>query len=56
MKLADRLQTPKPMGKAVRKIPEQRVDELLKVVALVGPHRDKVVENLVIAPGVELGL
>lgn len=56
MKLADRLQAPKPVGKAVRKIPKQRVDELLKVVALVGAHRDKVVENLVVAPGVELSL
>ena len=56
MKLADRLQTPKPMSETVSQIPKERVDELLKVVALVGPHRDKVVENLVIAPGVELGL
>jgi hypothetical protein len=56
MKLAEGLQTPKPMGKAVRQIPKERVDELLKVVALVGAHRDKVVENLVVAPGVELSL
>jgi hypothetical protein len=42
------------LGQTVSQISKQRVDELLKVVALVGAHRDKVVENLVVAPGVEL--
>jgi hypothetical protein len=42
------------MGKAVRKISIQGVDKLLKVVALFGGHRDEVVENLVVAPVVEL--
>jgi hypothetical protein len=44
------------MSETVSQIPKERIDELFKVVALVGAHRDKVVENLVVAPGVELGL
>ena len=54
MKLADRLQALESPGQTVRQIPKQRVDELLKVVALVGAYRDQVVEHLVIAPGVNL--
>ena len=54
MKLADRLQALEPPGQIVREIPEERVDELLKVVALVGADRDEVVEDLVVASGVEL--
>ena len=54
MELADRLQTLKPPRQSVRKIPKQRVDELLQVVPLVGPHGDKVIEDFVVAPCVEL--
>ena len=54
MKLADRFQALESSGETVHEIPEKRVDELLQVVALVGPRCDEVVENLVVAPGVEL--
>ena len=56
MELADRLQALEPPGQSVREIPEQRVDELLQVVPLVGPDRYEVVEDLVVAPGMEIGL
>ena len=44
----------KPPSQGVREIPEQRVDELLKIVPLVCPDRDEVVEDLVVAPGMEM--
>ena len=43
-------------ARAVRQIPKQRVDELLKIVALVGADSDEVVENLVVASGMKLRL
>jgi hypothetical protein len=55
MELADRFQALEPLDKAICKISKQRVDKLLQVVALTGACRDKVVENLIVAPGVELG-
>ncbi len=54
MKLGDRLQAPEPSGQTVRQIPNQRVDELLQVVALVGAHCDEIVENLIVASRVNL--
>ena len=54
MELTDCLQALESPCQTVRKIPKKRVDELLKVVALVGAYRDQVVEHLVIAPGVNL--
>ena len=56
MKLADRLQALKSPGQTVRQISEKSIDELLQVIALVGADGDQVVENLVVAPGVELRL
>ena len=54
MKLGDRLQAPELPRQTIRQIPNQRVDELLQVVALVSADSDEVVEYLVVAFGVNL--
>ena len=54
MELADGLQTLESVSQGVGQVAKQGVDQLLKVVPLVGPDRNEVVEYLVVASSVEL--
>ena len=54
MELADSLQALESVSQGVGQVAKQGVDELLKVVPLVGPDSDQVIEYFVVASGVEL--
>ena len=49
MELADSLQALESVSQGVGQVAKQGVDKLLKVVPLVGPDRDKVIEYFVVA-------
>jgi hypothetical protein len=48
MELADSLQTLESVSQGVGQVAKQGVDQLLKVVPLVGPDCDKVVEYFIV--------